>query len=133
MVEKEELLRIAKFTGFSLSAGIIEMAVFTLLNENTGWSHWPCYLTALVCSVLWNFTFNRKFTFKSASNVPVAMLKVAAFYAVFTPLTTLLEKVLADDLGMNEYLITALNMALNFGTEYLYDKYVVFRDTLKKD
>ena len=80
--------------------------------------------------MLWNFTLNRRFTFRSANNVPVAMLKVAAYYAVFTPLSTMLGSWLADGLGWNEYLVTAINMALNFVTEYLYDTFVVFRGTI---
>ena len=99
----KEILRFFKFALFSVSAGLVEMAVFTLLNELSGWSYWPCYLIALVASVVWNFTLNRKFTFKSAANVPVAMLKVLAYYAVFTPLSTLLGHWLADVLLWNEY------------------------------
>ena len=124
--KKKELWRAVKFTLFSASAGIIEILSFTLLNELTGWSYWPCYLIALVLSVLWNFTLNRKFTFKSAANVPVAMLKVACYYAVFTPLSTLLEHHLAGNLGWNEYLVTAINMVLNFVTEFLYQRFFVF-------
>ena len=130
MNRKTEIWRAVKFALFSASAGIIEILSFTLLNELTGWNYWPCYLIALVLSVLWNFTLNRKFTFRSANNVPVAMLKVAAYYAVFTPLSTLLGSYLADTLGWNEYLVTVLNMLLNFVTEYLYDTYVVFRGTI---
>jgi len=126
MDKKKEFIRIIKFFLFSVSAGVIEIVSFALLNELTGWTYWPCYLIALTLSVLWNFTLNRNFTFKSASNVPVAMLKVAAFYAVFTPATTLLGNYLAEDLGWNEYLVTAINMALNLVTEYLYDRYFVF-------
>lgn len=100
--KKKELLRMVKFALFSISAGLIEMVSFTLLNELTGWSYWPCYLTALVLSVLWNFTLNRKFTFQSAGNVPVAMLKAAAFYVVFTPASTLLGSFLAQTLFWNE-------------------------------
>ena len=130
MKNKQELWRAFKFLLFSASAGIIEIVSFALLNELTGWSYWPCYLIALVLSVLWNFTLNRKFTFRSANNVPIAMLKVAAFYAVFTPASTLLGNYLAESLGWNEYLVTGINMALNFVTEYLYDTYVVFRGTI---
>ena len=122
----KEILRFFKFALFSVSAGLVEMAVFTLLNELSGWSYWPCYLIALVASVVWNFTLNRKFTFKSAANVPVAMLKVLAYYAVFTPLSTLLGHWLADVLLGNEYIVTILNMLLNFSTEFLYQRFVVF-------
>ena len=130
MKNKQELWRAFKFLLFSASAGIIEIVSFALLNELTGWSYWPCYLIALILSVLWNFTLNRKFTFRSANNVPIAMLKVAAFYAVFTPASTLLGNYLAESLGWNEYLVTGINMVLNFVTEFLYDTFVVFRGTI---
>ena len=132
---KKELIRAVKFALFSVSAGLIEMGAFALLNEVTPWSYWPCYLIALVLSVLWNFTLNREFTFHSAANVPIAMLKVALYYAVFTPLSTILGNYLAEDLGWNEYLVTALNMIVNFVTEFLYQRFFVFGrsiDTKKK-
>lgn len=128
--KRKEVIRVIKFVLFSASAGIIELGSFTLLNEFTKWSYWPCYLIALILSVLWNFTLNRKFTFKSANNVPVAMAKIFAFYCVFTPVTTILGNYLAETLGWNEYLVTGINMALNISTEYLYDRFVVFRKTL---
>ena len=132
---RKEFIRAVKFALFSVSAGLIEMGVFALLNEVTPWSYWPCFLIALVLSVLWNFTLNREFTFHSAANVPIAMLKVALYYAVFTPLSTILGNHLAEDLGWNEYLVTALNMIVNFVTEFLYQRFFVFGksiDTKKK-
>ena len=113
-----------------MSAGIIEIVSFTLLTQLTDWQYWPRYLIALVLSVLWNFTLNRKFTFKSANNVPLAMMKILAFYCVFTPVTTILGNYLAEDLGWNEYLVTGLNMLMNITTEYLYDRFVVFGKTI---
>ena len=130
MDKKKEFFRAVKFALFSASAGLIEIAVFALLNELLGLPYWLCYLVALVASVLWNFTLNRKFTFQSANNVPKAMLQVALFYAVFTPLSTLLEHFLTEKLGWNEYLATGINMVLNLTTEYLYDRFVVFRDSI---
>lgn len=129
-MSKKELLRSLKFLAFSLSAGVIELVSFSLLNELTGWSYWPCYLIALVLSVVWNFTLNRRYTFQSANNVPVAMLKVAGFYAVFTPASTWLGNYLAETLLWNEYLVTILNMVMNFVLEYLFDRFVVFRASL---
>ena len=123
---KKEFWRAVKFTLFSVSAGIIEIVSFTLLTELTDWSYWPCYLIALVLSVLWNFTLNRKYTFNSSAIVPVAMLKVAAYYAVFTPLTTIGGNYLAENLGWNDYLVTGINMALNLITEFLFQRYVVY-------
>lgn len=123
---KKELWRSVKFLLFSISAGVIEIVSFSLLNELTGWSYWPSYLIALALSVLWNFTLNRRYTFKSASNVPLAMLKVLAFYCVFTPVSTWLGNYLAETLMWNEYLVTAINMVANFVLEFLYDRFFVF-------
>lgn len=128
--KKKEVLRVVKFVMFSISAGIIEIVSFTILNEFTGWEYWPCYLIALILSVLWNFTLNRKFTFKSASNVPAAMAKIALFYCVFTPVTTIMGNYLAEDLMWNDYIVTGINMGLNITTEYLYDRFVVFRKSI---
>ncbi|MBP5152476.1 MAG: GtrA family protein [Lachnospiraceae bacterium] len=128
--KRKETVRVIKFVFFSISAGLIEIVSFSLLERFTTWDYWPKYLIALVLSVLWNFTLNRQFTFQSANNVPIAMLKVAAFYAVFTPVTTILGNYLAESAGWNEYLVTGLNMALNFVTEYLYDRFVVFGKSL---
>ena len=128
--KKKEWIRMVKVTLFSVSAGLIEIVSFSLLNELLHLPYWMSYLIALVLSVLWNFTLNRKFTFKSAANVPVAMLKVACYYAVFTPLSTLLEHQLAGNLGWNEYLVTAINMILNFVTEFLFQRFVVYRNSV---
>ena len=136
MLKNKELVRKIKFTLFSISAGIIEIGLFTLLNEFTKFGYWICYLVALVASVIWNFTLNREYTFKSTVNVPIAMFKVFIFYLVFTPSSTILGNYLVDDIHINEYLVTGINMLLNFIFEYLYDKYVVFKgniDTKIKD
>lgn len=127
---KQEWVRVLKFVLFSASAGIIQIGSFTLLNEFTGWRYWPCYLISLLLSILWNFTFNRRFTFKSNANITRAMLLVLAFYAVFTPITTVLGDWLAEDLLWNEYLVTAINMLLNLTLEYLYQRYVVYRNKI---
>ena len=126
MNSRQEALRAVKFALFSVSAGLIQIGSFTLFNEVFHWTYWVCYLLSLVLSVLWNFTLNRKYTFRSAANVPVTMAKVAAYYAVFTPLSTLLGNWLVGTIGWNEYLVTALNMILNFVTEFLYQRWFVF-------
>ena len=128
--DRSELIRTVKFVLFSISAGAIELGSFTVMYEVLHWEYWVAYLIALVLSVVWNFTLNREFTFRSATNVPIAMLKVAAYYAVFTPLSTLLEKYLTETVGWNEYLVTLINMVLNFVTEYLFDTFVVFRGAI---
>ena len=122
----KEFWRFIKFALFSASAGLIEIGSFALFNEVLHWPYWLSYLVALVLSVVWNFTLNRKFTFKSAANIPIAMLKVALFYVVFIPVSTMLEHFLTTNLGWNEYLVTAINMGLNFVTEFLYQRYFVF-------
>lgn len=125
-----EYWRFFKFVLFSASAGIIEMGSFALLNELLDWPYWPSYLIALTLSVLWNFTLNRKFTFKSTANIPRAMFLVFLYYLVFTPLTTIGGNYLAEDLHWNEYLVTGINMVLNLVTEFLYQKYVVYRNQI---
>ena len=129
-MDKKELIRTIKFTLFSISAGIIEIVLFTLLDKFTGWTYWPKYLIALIASVIWNFTLNREYTFKSANNVPIAMIKVAIFYSIFTPASAIAGNYLAENLGWNDILVTLLNMLCNFVLEYLYDKYVVFRGSI---
>ena len=124
---RKELIRTIKFVLFSASAGIIQVLSFTLMEEGLHLVHWVSYLVSLVLSVLWNFTLNRKFTFYSASNIPVAMMKVAVFYVIFTPLSTWWTAVLtSESVAWNEYLVLAGTMIINFVTEYLYDRFVVF-------
>lgn len=125
-MKRESLLQVVKFTLFSASAGILQTLVFTLLNELTSLPYWPAYLISLVLSVLWNFTLNRKYTFKSAANVPIAMAKTFGFYLVFTPLSTWLGH-LADQAAINEYVIFAVTLLSNFATEFLFTKFVVYR------
>ncbi len=133
---KKEILRTIKFVLFSISAGVIQIVSFTLMEEILHLPHWLSYLVALILSVLWNFTLNRKFTFHSANNVPVAMLKVALFYLIFTPLSTWWTAVLTGpNIGWNEYLVLILTMLVNFSSEFLYDRFFVFGksiDTAKK-
>lgn len=135
---KESIVQAIKFTIFSLSAGIIQALSFTALQELPPLlglgelDYWMCHIPSLALSVIWNFTLNRKFTFQSASNVPIAMLKVALFYLVFTPVSGWLGD-FADTAGWNHYLIEALVMASNFILEFLYQKYFVFRDSQKKN
>jgi len=131
MKEKnKELIRTTKFVLFSISAGLIQILSFALLNELMSWPYWPSYLISLSLSVLWNFTLNRRFTFKSANNVPIAMLQTAGFYLVFTPASTLFGNYLAETLLWNEYLVTAINMVANFVLEYLFQRFVVFRKSI---
>ncbi len=133
--QKKEFFRTVKFILCSASAGVIQAASFALLEEVVHLEHWLCNLIALVLSVLWNFTLNRKFTFCSANNVPIAMLKVAAFYAVFAPLSAWLMDYLTG-IGWNEYVVQISTMLLNFVLEYLYQRFFVFGkslDTAKKN
>lgn len=129
--KKKEFIRTVKFVLFSISAGLIQIVSFTVMEEVFHFEHWIAYLIALILSIVWNFTLNRKFTFYSANNVPIAMLKVAGFYLVFTPLSTWWTAVLTGEaVGWNEYLVLGLTMLINFITEYLFDRFVVFGDSI---
>ncbi|MCR5482812.1 MAG: GtrA family protein [Bacilli bacterium] len=125
----KELLRTIKFTVFSISAGVIQFGVFALLYDLLNLPYWPSYLTGLVLSVIWNFTLNRNFTFNSANNVPKAMFQVFLFYLVFTPVSTYLGNTLESS-GWNGNIVTLLMMVTNFVTEYLYDRFYVFKDSI---
>lgn len=130
---KENLVQVAKFVAFSLGAGIIQTVTFTLLNEVARWAYWGAYLSALTLSVLYNFTVNRRFTFKSANNVPIAMLKVAGYYAVFTPLSTWLGNMVTaafPDFAAIEYIVLAVTMLTNLSTEFLFCRFVVYRKSI---
>ena len=132
MKQNQSFGQVLKFTLFSLSAGIIQVASFALL-ELFVQDYWIPYLISLCLSILWNFTLNRKYTFKSAANVPAAMAKVFGFYLVFTPLSTWLGN-LAEGRGVNDFLILAVTMLSNFVLEFLFCKFVVYRgseNTLK--
>lgn len=133
---KQSLWQAVKYALFSVSAGAIQTVSFVLLYnvllQSRDELYWACHITALVLSVLWNFTMNRKFTFHSAANVPIAMLKVAGFYLVFTPVSAWLGQQLVSA-GWNGLLVEVLTMLANFVLEFLFFKYVVFRskDTVK--
>ncbi|MBE6790525.1 MAG: GtrA family protein [Ruminococcaceae bacterium] len=147
----KSIFQFVKFALFSCSAGIIQIGSFTLMNEvllNTEFmqnliasnetfakimtnEYGPFYLIALILSVLWNFTFNRKFTFKSAANIPVAMLKVFGFYLIFTPVSTVLGNYFTShyaDIPAVEYIVLGVTMACNMITEYLFCKFVVYKN-----
>jgi len=129
MTAKQNVWQAIKFTLFSSSAGIVQTVTFTLLNELTNLPYWPCYLTALILSVLYNFTVNRRFTFKSATNVPIAMLKIACYYMVFTPLSTWAGQAVTDH-GINEYIVFGLTMLSNLVTEYSVCRFWVYRNSM---
>lgn len=126
-MNKTEWLRSLKFLLFSVSAGIIQVASDALFLEVFNFVPWLSYLLALILSVLWNFTLNRKYTFRSANNIPIAMMKVALFYLIFTPLSTLWTAALTGEaVGWNEYVVLIGTMLINFVSEFLYDRFVVF-------
>lgn len=124
-----EILRALKFTLISISAGLIQIVSFTLLNEVAGIADAEIsHLISLVLSVIWNFTVNRKYTFKSSANLKRSMLLVALFYLVFTPASTLFTRYVTDA-GLNEYLVEGINMLANLVLEYLFTRFVVYRTT----
>lgn len=127
--KKQNAIQFFKFTLFSISAGLIQIGSFTLLNELAGLPYWPCYLFALILSVIYNFTINRRFTFKSTANYPLAMMKVFGYYCVFTPLSTWWGDALTD-IAWNDYVVLIGTMAINFITEYLFTRYVVYRHSI---
>lgn len=145
LTRKQNVIQFFKFTFFSISAGAIQFGSFTLMNEFVDWTkiipgmmswpetfrseYGPSYFIALVLSVVYNFTINRKFTFKSATNIPIAMLKVFGYYLVFTPLSIWWGDALTA-MGWNEYIVLAGTMVINFVTEYLFTRFVVYHNQI---
>lgn len=129
-MKKKDVWQAVKFTLFSISAGLIQIGSYTLFYEVLGWtSYWASHIPSLVLSVLWNFTFNRRYTFRSDANVPRAMGLVALFYLIFTPASAWWGTAL-QNAGWNAYLVEAMNMVINFVTEFVYQKFVVYRGTI---
>ncbi len=126
-MKKESVFQMLKFTLFSVSAGIIQVVTFTIFNELLRWKYWPAYLVSLILSIVWNFTFNRRYTFKSIANIPIAMAKLLGFYAVFTPLSTWLGH-LAETAGINDYIILIVTMLANFVLEFLFSKFIIYKN-----
>ena len=152
---KKTVIQAVKFTLFSAGAGVIQFVTATLLDilfqkvfvkenviafftsifksfEPIAWSYYVSYLIGLILSVIFNFTVNRKFTFKSANNIPIAMLKVLGYYAVFTPFSLWFDSYPVEHWGWNHTVILIVTMLINFVTEFVFDKFVVFREKKKK-
>lgn len=129
-MKKNEWIRTVKYALVAASAGIIQMGTFAIFESVLKTTYWTGYLISLILSVIWNFTLNRRYTFKSAANIPAAMLKVLAYYAVFTPLSTLFGNYLAETVGWNGYVVEIICMLLNFITEFLFQRFVVFRNSI---
>jgi len=127
--DNQQIEHVIKFGLFSISAGVIQTISFAFFHEVIKLIYWPAYLIALILSVLWNFTLNRKFTFKSAANIPIAMTKVAIFYAAFIPLSTWWGDSL-DKIGWNSYIILFGTMIINLVTEFIYTKYFVYHNNI---
>ena len=126
-MKKDNVFQMIKFTLFSISAGVVQILSFTVFNELFKWEYWPAYLSSLILSIVWNFTLNRQYTFKSAANIPVAMSKLFGFYMVFTPLSTYLGY-LAEGSGVNEYIVLIVTMLSNFVLEFLFSKFVIYKN-----
>lgn len=138
---RKNLWQAVKFTLFSVSAGIIQIASYTLFYEALHWAPWLAYLVSLILSVLWNFTFNRKYTFRSDADLKKSMLLVALFYVVFTPLSTWWTAALtgenpftgataSEGANVNNYVVQIGTMLINFVTEFLYQRFVVYRNSI---
>ena len=144
---RDNVLMVLKYLMCTAGAGIIQFVSFTLLNTVlhfdrlplflklfpsaavTELKYGPSYFVALVLSVIFNFTANRKYTFRSANNIPAAMAKVLGYYIVFTPLSIWWGEALAQH-GWNEFAILIPTMIVNGVTEFLFNRFVVFRDSI---
>ena len=129
--KKQQFFQFVKFTLFSVSAGVIQLLSTTILHQWTGWLsnyYWLAYIIGLTLSVIWNFTFNRKFTFKATNNVPLAMALVILYNCIIVvPLAfggDALVNLWGEQWGI---LVTAISLLINFITEFFWDKFIVFK------
>jgi putative flippase GtrA len=129
MSPKDNALQFFKFTLFSISAGIVQVVTFALLEQMAGLPYWPSYLIALAASVVYNFTVNRHFTFKSSNNIPKAMTQLAIYYAIFTPLSTWWGDALVG-IGWNDYVVLGGTMVVNFVSEFMVNRLVIYRNSM---
>ncbi len=128
--KKQQFFQFIKFTLFSASAGAIQLLSTTILHQWTGWLldyYWLAYIIGLTLSVIWNFTFNRKFTFKAANNIPLAMTLVIIYNCIIVVPLALGGDALVNLWGEQwGILVTAISLLINFITEFFWDKYIVF-------
>ncbi|MDO5025763.1 MAG: GtrA family protein [Trueperella sp.] len=121
----ETQLQAVKFTLLSGTAAVVEAGSYALFLAldlmPVSWAQ----AISVALSVLWNFTLNRKFTFKSTGNVPFAMLLVSLFYVAYIPISSVLAG-LMDDAGMHPAVIKIIWLLINFVGEFIWWKYVVF-------
>ena len=147
LTKRDNLIMALKYLMCTAGAGIIQFVSFAILNSALHFDrlpiflrlfpgaaveelkYGPSYFVALVLSVLFNFTANRKYTFRSANNVPKAMFKVLCYYLVFTPLSIWWGEALAQR-GWNEYAVLIPTMLINMVTEFLYNRFFVFGDSI---
>ncbi|MGE4583560.1 MAG: GtrA family protein [Sphaerochaeta sp.] len=126
---KDNLIQFGKFVLFSISAGIIQVLVFAIMEELISLPYWPSYLTALIASVVYNFTVNRRYTFKSANNVPKAMTQLGIYYAIFTPLSTWWGDALVG-IGIPDYIVLGGTMVINLVTEFAVNRFIIYRTSM---
>jgi putative flippase GtrA len=136
LTRTQEVVKFFRFVGFEISAGVVQIVVFTILHEGFGCVRWAAsYLPALIASVLWSFTANQKFTFKSVSNIPIAMCKVTLYYVIFTPASTWWGDALNQTAwGINataqDYIVLGGTMIVNFATEFMVYRFWVYRKSI---
>lgn len=129
LTPKESIIQVVKFVVFSMGSGVIQTVVFTILNEKMHFDYWQSYLPAIILGVLYGFTVNRRFTFKSANNVPIAMAKLAFYYCIFIPTSTYLGD-LAESAGVNEYIVLVVTMLSNLITAFLVNRFWIYKDSM---
>lgn len=143
--KKATLFQAIKYFCCAASAGAIQLISFTILQlvikdptkmwfmTETDVGTFVPTTIALALSIIWNFTLNRKFTFKDAGNVPKAMALAFLFYVPFYPFQTWYVATVKPALGayMNIDLAGVIAegtvMLINGILEFCWQKFVVFR------
>ena len=158
--KRKTLVQAIKYACCTASAGVIEIVSYTVLYEvlpidkavmidfitHVELRNFVSTLIALTLSILWNFTINRKFTFKSAGNVGRAMFLAFLFYVPFFPfklwfngyMPSYLAAGAASAAGVTvveylekhviiNYAVEVCTMLINGVLEFCWQKFVIYR------
>lgn len=122
------------FLYFSLGAGVIKLVSFLLLSlidSGHGAVLVLAEIVSVVLSGLFNFTWNRKFTFRSTNNIVPGMFLYGLYSLIATPAVASFIVDLTRR-GWADWLAKAMKMALHFILDSLYCKFVIFRQVKER-
>lgn len=113
-------------------AAVINFGIFTLLFKTTHLNYEIITSIAYICSVIFHFTANRSFTFKS-QNISMShqLPKYSGMVLLNYVVTLLVMRGVVDGLQLSPYIGNIFAIGMTVGTGYLISKYWVFTNAAK--